>query len=66
MACRLFGPITAKRGLRAISFHAGVAVGLLAIGAYLGAANHRWLATTVLVLAAIVVASIPLRLPPVR
>jgi hypothetical protein len=66
MSYRLLGPITAKKGLRAISFHAGVAVGLLAIGAYLGAVNHRWLATAVLILAAMAVATIPLRLPPVR
>lgn len=66
MAHRFLAPFKVKKGLRAISFHAGLGAGLLAVGAYLAAINHHWLATAVFIIAAMAIASIPLRLPRIR
>jgi hypothetical protein len=66
MTSRPWSVLNVKKGLRAISFHAGVGVGLLLVGIYLAVISHRWFAVAALVVVAIVVGSIPLCLPRVR
>ena len=66
MTRRLQPLLHVKKGLRAISFHAGVGVGLAVVGIYLAVISRHWLAAAALLAAAILMASVPLRLPRVR
>lgn len=66
MTRRLQPLLHVKKGLRAISFHAGVGVGLAVVGMYLAVVSRHWLAAVALLVAAMLIASIPLRLPRVR
>ncbi len=62
MTPRLFSGIRVKKGLKAISFHAGLGVGLLAIGTYMAIGGRHWFAAGLLLLATIWIGSIPFRL----